>query len=345
MSSVSVVIPCYNYGHFLQDAVSSALSQEDVDVQVLIIDDASQDDSADRARQIAASDPGVQVVVHPVNRGNLRTYNEGILDWAEGDYTVMLSADDRLTPGALGRAAALLDANPEVGFVYGRPLHFQHGQPLPRPRTASRGWSVWRGSWWIERQFRLAHNCITSPEVVVRTAVQKRAGGHDLQLPHSGDLEMWMRLASYGDVGYLRGVDQAFYRVHQHNMTKERTVVVDLQQRRAAYDVFLDKCADRLPDSRRLGDAVHRKLAWEALWTAARAYDRRRVEQVPVEELVEFAFECWPQAESLGIYKGLQVRKRIGARTMPYLQPLVLSAVAHRLQSELWWQSWKLRGV
>src|ERR1035437_10076075 len=83
MSSVSVVIPCYNYGHFLLDAVNSALDQADVDVRVLIIDDASPDGSAQVARQIAGSDPRVEVVVHQVNRGNLATYNEGLLERSE----------------------------------------------------------------------------------------------------------------------------------------------------------------------------------------------------------------------------------------------------------------------
>ena len=345
MSSVSVVIPCYNYGHFLPDAVASVLDQQGVDLRVLIIDDASQDDSAEVARRIAASDPRVEVYVHTINRGNLRTYNEGILDWADGDYTLNLSADDRLTPGALSRAADLLDAHPEVSFVYGHPLHFEHHKPLPVPRTTPRGWSIWNGSWWIERQFRLAHSCITSPEVVVRTSVQKKVGGYDLRLPHSGDVEMWMRLALYGDVGYVRGVDQAFYRVHQHNMTKARTVLVDLQQRRAAYEAFLAWRGERLPEAGRLADIVHRKLAGEALWIVARAYDRRRTEQTPMDELVDFAFDCWPEAEKLPVYRGLRLRRRIGARTMPYLQPLVLSAVARRLQNELWWRSWKLRGL
>ena len=59
MSSVSVVIPCYKYGHYLEEAVSSVLDDQDgVDVRVLIIDDASPDDSAEVASKIAARDPG-----------------------------------------------------------------------------------------------------------------------------------------------------------------------------------------------------------------------------------------------------------------------------------------------
>ena len=59
MASVSVVIPCYRYGHFLHDCIGSALrDQPGVDVRVLVIDDASPDDSADVARSIAAAASG-----------------------------------------------------------------------------------------------------------------------------------------------------------------------------------------------------------------------------------------------------------------------------------------------
>jgi glycosyltransferase involved in cell wall biosynthesis len=345
MSSVSVTIPCYNYGRFLAEAVSSVLDdQQGVDVRVLIIDDASTDGSADVALQIAARDSRVEAVVHPVNRGHLATYNEG-LDWADGDYTVVLSADDRLTPGSLRRAADLLDARPEVGFVYGHPLHYQQGAPLPVARTIVQGWSIWPGRWWLKRRFRDSHSCITSPEVVTRTALQKRVGGFDLRLPHTADIEMWLRLAAHGDVGYVRGVDQAFYRVHGDNMTVSRTPLVDLRQRRLAYEVALERCADVLPDPDRLSAVVHRKIAWEALWSAARAYDRRRTQETPVDELVAFALNCWPGARNLPVYRALQLRRRIGPAAMPYLQPLVLSAVVRKAQNWWWWQSWKWRGI
>jgi glycosyltransferase involved in cell wall biosynthesis len=346
MSSVCVAIPCYNYGRFLADAVSSVLDdQEGVDVRVLIIDDASTDDSADIARELASRRSSVEVAVHPVNRGHLATYNEGILDWADGDYAVVLSADDRLTPGALRRAADLLDARPEVGFVYGHPLHYQQDSPLPAARTTVRGWSVWPGHWWLQRRFRDSNSCITSPEVVVRTSLQKRVGGYDLRLPHTADIEMWMRLAAYGDVGFIRGADQAFYRVHGASMTTTRTPLIDLRQRRLAYEVTLERCADALQDPDRLSAIVHRRIAWEALWSAARAYDRKRTHETPVDELVEFALDCWPAAARLPIYRALQLRRRIGPTVMPYLQPFVLSAPLRKAQNMWWWQSWKWRGV
>ncbi|WP_436531156.1 glycosyltransferase family 2 protein [Actinoplanes sp. HUAS TT8] len=348
MSSVSVVIPCYKYGHYLADCVRSVFEgNEGVDIRVLIIDDCSPDDSAQAARALAATDPRIEVRVHETNKRHLATYNEGLLEWADGDYSVLLSADDFLAPGALARAVALLDANPSVGFCYGRPVHFQHPGPPPPARTEVKGHHIWPGRWWLERRFREGHGCITSPEVVVRTDLQRKLGGYDPRLPHSGDIEMWMRFAAHADVGFVRGVDQAFYRLHDNNMSKPHfaAMVEELGQRRAAYEVTLERCGDVLPNRDELDAVIHRKLARIALRRAVRAYDRGRVDELPVEELVEFARDCWPQYRSLPEFRGLQVRRRIGARTMPYLQPLVLSAVAGKGREWLWWQHWKRHGI
>jgi glycosyltransferase involved in cell wall biosynthesis len=346
MSHVNVVIPCYNYGHFLPECVSSVLDdQPGTDVRVLIIDDASTDDSAEVAHKIAAADQRVEVRVHGVNRGHLATYNEGLLEWAEGGSCVLLDADDRLTFGALGRAVELLDSHPEVGFVYGHPLHFQHGTALPAARTRVQGWSIWPGHWWLARRFREANGCITTPEVVVRTSLQHQVGGYDPRLPHTGDIEMWMRLAAHADVGYLRGVDQAYYRVHDQNMSKARVHLVNLEQRRLAYEVLLERCGEAIPGATELSAAVHRKLAREALWLASRAYDRRRVPETPVDDLVAFARDCWPQASALPAYRGFQVRRRLGPTVMPAVQPLIFSAVLRKARTWWWWQSWKRRGI
>ncbi|MEW1954758.1 glycosyltransferase [Terrabacter sp. NPDC080008] len=337
MSSVSVVIPCYNYGHFLEQAVASVLDdQGDLDVRVLIIDDASPDGSGEVARAIAAREARVEAIVHTTNIGHLATYNEGLLGWAEGDYSVLLSADDRVTPGALKRSSELLDAHPEVGFAYGNVLWFQDGESLPRPRTRRAQWSIWDGRVWLERRFRHGRSGINSPEVVVRTSLQKAVGGYDPRLPHLGDTQMWLRMAARADVGYLRGVDQAYYRRHPHNMSAAYTPLMTLQDDVLAFESVLEECGDRLEDPAHLSDLIRRKVAWEALLTAARAYDHGRTEDTPVEELMAFAVDCWPRARSLPIYRTLQLRRAIGARAMPYLRPLLLPAVVAR-KAESWW--------
>jgi hypothetical protein len=119
----------------------------------------------------------------------------------------------------------------------------------------------------------------------------------------------------------------------------------DLRQRKTAYEAVVDKCRPLLPEVDRWDAMVHRRLARFALRRVVRAYDRGRTGQVPEDGLVAFAAECWPAYRTLPEYRGLRVRRRVGARTMPYLQPLVLSAVASKGREWMWWQSWRRRGI
>jgi hypothetical protein len=119
----------------------------------------------------------------------------------------------------------------------------------------------------------------------------------------------------------------------------------DLRQRLVAFDSVLAKCADRLPQADRLAEQVHTRLARHALRRAYRAYDRGRTAVVPVDECVAFAERCLPEYRKLPEYRALRLRRRIGPKAMPYLQPLVWSAVAERGREWLWWESWKRRGI
>jgi GT2 family glycosyltransferase len=349
MSSVGVVIPCYMYGHFLEDCVRSALDEQpDVDVRAVIIDNASTDDSADVARAIARRDTRVDVIVHETNMGHVASINEGLEALAASDYLVILAADDMLTPGSLGRAAALLDENPNVGFCYGHPLHFDHPGPKPPPRTVATGHTVWPGHWWLERRFREANGCISSPEVVMRTSVQRKVGGYNPTLPHTCDIAMWMCLAAHADVGYIRGADQAYFRRHGRNlsMTRFASDIEDIRARRAAFELVIATCGDLLPNGgKNFNTVVHRRLARSALRQAYRAYDRGRTAAVQVDELIKFAAETWPEYEQLREYRSLRLRQSIGATVMPYLQPLILSAVIEKGRNQLWWRSWRHNGI
>lgn len=353
MPSVDVVVPCYRYGSVLPTAVRSVLDQPGVDVRVLVIDDASGDGSAEVARSLAAADDRVEVVEHATNRGHLATYNEGLLEWASADYSVLLSADDALTPGALARATALLEAHPSVGFAYGRPLHWDGSTPLPAARTESRGWRIYPGRRWLRRRFATGNGCITSPEVVVRTSLQRRLGGYDPRLPHTGDIEMWMRFALHADVGYLRGVDQAYYRVHGANMSTlyyGDAGVRDLRQRLAAYEVTLEHAASLeggpLPEVAALRRRLRRVLARDALQRAGRAYDKARAEVEPVEEMVAFATDAVGSAvTALPEWHTLRLRRALGPRVSHALRPLVLTAAGRRLRRRWRVERWQRHGV
>lgn len=265
--TVSVVVPCHNYSEYLPDAVTSALDQDDLDVDVLVVDDASTDGSLELARALAAADSRIEVLSHEENTGHIRTYNDGLAK-ASGGYVVLLSADDVLPRNALTRAVALMEHHPSVGLVYGYAKSFV-GRPEPVP-DVTRSWSVWPGRQWLRRAARTGRNFLVSPEAVMRREALFDTDLYDVRLPHSGDFDMWLRTAARWDVGRVNGPVQAHYRVHDANMhlTSYGGWLTDLQARRLTFDILFDERAADLPEVTRLRPVAARALVREALHRA-----------------------------------------------------------------------------
>ena len=192
---------------------------------------------------------------------------------------------------------------------------------------------------------RRGHAVTSTPRVVVRTSVQRAIGGYRCELPHTGDVEMWMRFAVHSDIAYVRGADQAWYRIYHTNMTTQRIPIIDLRQRKAAYDYLFATYGAMISDRVYLQQEANRKMTKEALWRACSAYHRRRMDTTPVAELVDFARSTYAEFDRLPEYWGLRWRQRVGPEMCPYLQPIMLSAVHRRARNWLWWRTWKLRGV
>jgi glycosyltransferase involved in cell wall biosynthesis len=346
MSTVDVVVPCYNYARYLPACVDSVLSQPGVRTRVLVIDDASSDESSRVGQELAASDQRVEFRRHEVNKGHIATYNEGLLDWSTAGYTVLLSADDMLTPGSLSRAVRIMDADEKIGMVYGRPIHFEQATALPLISAGDSAYERFPGAEWLEGRCRTGQNVISSPEVVVRGRVQRAVGGYRPELPHSGDLEMWLRIAAVSCIAYVRRVPQAFYRVHPVSMlqTKYKSSFVDLQHRKAAFDFFFQYQA-ALTNGDRLYNLAKRALAREALWDACRAYDRDEVKEARANELVEFAMMTYSGATSLPEYGALRRRQSLGPVFCNRTQVFAAAALVRRGRRWLARQRWKRRGI
>lgn len=294
MAKVDVVIPCYNYGRFLETCVRSVLTQSMQDLRVIIIDDASSDDSSAIASKLT-DDDRVTAISHARNTGHIETYNEGI-ELASADYLLILSADDLLVPGALERAVAIMDANPDVVLSYGKCIAWRDEFPLPKIDAAqSNAWS---------RQDLISDMCdysgrphrqiaLCTPTAIVRTSTQKAVGGYRASLPHSADMEMWMRLAAHGSVARMDAV-QAVYRRHSSNMSNTYFdwELPDLRQRKEAFDKFFDEYGGRLPQAQRLRTRAIHMLAEKVFWSGVVQFCRGRIGNARL--LLRFSFELQP---------------------------------------------------
>jgi glycosyltransferase involved in cell wall biosynthesis len=248
------------------------LTQSHGDLRVTIIDDASTDDSPDIAASLAAEDGRVTVRRHPRNHGHIATYNEGI-ELATADYMLILSADDFLLPGAVARAVAVLDGRADVGLAHGLWDFYHAGDALPPPASGPADFTVADRAALIEGLAR--SNTIATATAVVRTTVQKALGGYRYDLPHAGDLEMWLRFALRSKVAEIR-VAQAMYRRHGDNMSLRYDVEADLTQCIASFRLHYDEMRSGLHDGAAVEGRVRRILAARATRQAFRALRRAR---------------------------------------------------------------------
>ena len=214
---LSVCIPSYNQARFIGAAVDSVLAQAYGDFELLVIDDCSTDGT----REIVAgyaSDSRVRYIASPVNRGMVENWN-ACLDEARGEYVKFLFGDDLfVSPDALGRMVAALDAEPHVSLVTtARVLVDAAGcrtgisEPFRRDRTIS-------GTVVITRCLAAQRNLVGEPSAVMFRKSQ--AGrGFNVRYRQYVDLEMWFHLLEQGNLHYLHEPLVAFRR-HGQQQTK-----------------------------------------------------------------------------------------------------------------------------
>jgi glycosyltransferase involved in cell wall biosynthesis len=273
MPSVDVVIPSYQYGRYLRSCVESVLSQGIADLRILIIDNASTDNSVEVARELVAEDRRVELIARPRNLGRYASYNEGI-DWASSDYFLMLCADDLLMPGALSSAISIMEQNPEVVFAIGEDQRILESEGLPAVHhpSADLQWTISTGRRFIER-------CCSKPRAsvapIMRTSAQKAAGYHRANLPFNDDVELLLRLACLGSAAETRS-SLAIQRLHADNHSRSfwERPVSQYKANEEMFQSFFSNEGASLPDAERLHRRAIRNISARAYWAAMAQFCR-----------------------------------------------------------------------
>jgi len=319
--AVDLVVPCYNYAHYLEACVASILTQTGVTVRVLIIDDCSTDDTPAAAARLAAQDSRVSVLRNEVNLGLIGTANRGMIDWVEAPYSLLISADDALTPGALARATTVLQERPEAGFVFGAAVVFDSGPPPAlNPTNQGLEYRIVHGADLIEHICQHG-NDVPTPTAVVRTGLQKQVGGYNPQTPHTSDMEMWLRLATRAKVGVINA-PQGYYRVHGSNMSATFSNVPrrDAAQRILAARLAL-LAAD--PPTEGFADAILRLERREAREACRRANLAFEVGAAAMGEAdLRFAAETDPRVRLAWSWWAASVKRALGPRRLARLRAI-----------------------
>ena len=181
---VTVVVPCFNYGKFVGDAVESALRQEDADVRVVVVDDGSTDGVSGRKCDRCAKGEDRVRVIHQANAGLPAARNRGAAG-ATSEFLVFLDADDWLEPGFVSRLA---------GACRGEGVSHAYSQQRMHLRT---GTSVWRVPEW-DAELLLVTN-LHPVTALVRRECFEAVGGFDESMRGGyEDWDFWLRIAERG---------------------------------------------------------------------------------------------------------------------------------------------------
>ncbi|MBT2559555.1 glycosyltransferase [Hymenobacter sp. ISL-91] len=201
---VSIIALCYNHARFLEAALDSILAQTYPHLEVVLVDDASTDGSADILRRYVAQNPGWQLLLLPENQNNCRAFNRG-LALSEGDFVIDFATDDVLLPERIARqVAAFEQAGPRCGMVYtdaelldesGRFVRHYYrrdarGRLHPRPASGLVFADV------LERYF------ISTPTMLMRRATLDALGGYDETLSYE-DFDFWVRASRDWEFQFL----------------------------------------------------------------------------------------------------------------------------------------------
>ena len=194
---IDVIIPCHNYGRFLEEAVLSVLAQSGAPASITVIDDGSTDDSAETAQRLAAQYGIVGLSQH--NAGLVRTLRRGI-SLTQSEFFVVVSADDRVHPDFLARTFAELRRHPAAGYCYPQMEYFGTRSGLAdfRPFNA--------------RTISCAGNIAGGIALIRRSAYAATPGY--AELPAYEDWDLWLSFLDAGIEGV--GLAEPLYYWRQH---------------------------------------------------------------------------------------------------------------------------------
>lgn len=184
---ISILIPTYNRAQFLPDAISSALSQNYPDFEVIVVDDGSNDETPDTVNKF--SDTRLRYF-RKKHSGAPATRNRCISE-AKGEFLVWLDSDDMLQPDVLMSYADALTKTPDADVLYGDLIvtdaHF-------RP-TSGVHYQDWYGRNGDLLANLLHSNCIPNPGTIVRKSLYEKLGMYDESFRRAHDYELWTRFA------------------------------------------------------------------------------------------------------------------------------------------------------
>lgn len=224
---VSVIIPNYNHARYLPQRLESVLQQTFRDVEVILMDDCSTDNSRAVIAEYAARDACIRVVLNEQNSGStFKQWNKG-LALAQGQYVWLAESDDYAALDLLETLVAKLDAHPAVGLAYCDSFTVDaDGKTLSEMKNTvneSLKTDLWSqdflmpGQSFLKEYMSFINGIPNASAVLLRKSVLDAIGPADTSMRLAGDWVHWNKILYTSDVAYIRK-PLNFFRTHTSNV-------------------------------------------------------------------------------------------------------------------------------
>lgn len=212
LSLVSVVIPTYNSARYIGETLESVLNQDYPCLEVVVVDDGSTDNTKDVVKTF---DPQRVTYLYQANSGGPSGPRNRGIQQARGRYIALIDSDDIMLPGKIKRAVAMLSQQPRLGLVFTNFAKFdevqgqypsafldtyQHFWKLPKKQLTESQYVIESDSAY---EGLISENYIGTSGVVVPKTVFSQIGLFDESLQGPEDFDMWLRITSVYDVGFI----------------------------------------------------------------------------------------------------------------------------------------------
>lgn len=211
---VSIIIPCYNHERYVQDCIQSVIDQTYSNIELIIIDDGSKDNSIQVIESLIKECQSrfirFEFRSRP-NKGLSATLNEA-LEWIRGKYVASIASDDLIMPNKLSKQVSFLENNNEFVAVFGGTVLIDDnsktvGRVLPPRRSYS------------FKDIILNKHNLPAPTQLIRMSAMKQTGGYKEGLLIE-DWYMWLKLSSLGEI-FCDEEAVSFYRKHSTNTSSD----------------------------------------------------------------------------------------------------------------------------
>ncbi|MBN1331482.1 glycosyltransferase [Candidatus Dojkabacteria bacterium] len=210
---VSVIIPCFNYGAYIQEAVSSVKSQSWNNLEIIIVNDKSTEKETINILKKLKKDPGIKLLENKENSGVVYTRNRGIKE-ARGKYILCLDADDKLDPSYIEKCIWVFERNPQIGVVYSDLQMFGNSNDFYKFGN-------------FDIRALMKWNQVTTA-AMFRKVCWEQTGGYKEEMRYGHeDWELWLSIAEKGWEGYKIPEPLFFYRTHSKSSLSHKALEIN----------------------------------------------------------------------------------------------------------------------